>query len=157
MARFRFQLEPVLKARRHAERARQRVVASLEGERLGLERRIRGHQDAIASSRRLLREQIVGRLDVHMLRGESAVAVAAMRQAQQLVLELAGVHKRLEAARGELIEATRARRAIELLRERRFEAWRKAQEKAEQNLLDELAGRAVAAAETVSCAPSGTH
>jgi flagellar protein FliJ len=45
----------------------------------------------------------------------------------------------MEAARAGLIEAAKARRAVELLRERRWEEWKFAQEKAETAALDELA------------------
>jgi flagellar export protein FliJ len=56
-----------------------------------------------------------------------------------MVLELAGVHKRLAAARGELIEAAKARRALELLKESRFARWKAGLEKVEVMALDELA------------------
>jgi flagellar export protein FliJ len=62
-----------------------------------------------------------------------------LRDAQRIVLELAGVHKRLEAARAELIEATKQRRAVELLRDRRFAEWRNAENKRETAAIDELA------------------
>jgi flagellar export protein FliJ len=65
--------------------------------------------------------------------------VQQMRHAQRLVLELAGVRRTLEAAQAALADAARGRRAIELLRERRFSQWRQAQDKIENDALDELA------------------
>ena len=70
------------------------------------------------------------------------LAIQADRVAHRVVLELAGVHQRLDAARAELRAAMQRRQAIELLRDRHFERWRKAQEKAETTALDELAARA---------------
>jgi flagellar FliJ protein len=139
MLRFRFRLEALLTARRMAERERQRAVAEIERQRLNLEGRLRHMQDDIASARQDLRGSLVGTLDAHALRMHAASSLQHMRLAQRLVLELAGVHKRLEMERARLIEASRARRAIELLRERRFAQWKAEQDKAETAALDELA------------------
>ena len=49
------------------------------------------------------------------------------------------MNRRLDTARGRLIEATTRRRAIELLRDRRCARWKAALAKAETAALDELA------------------
>ena len=139
MPRFRFALEPLLTARRKAEEVHQRAVAGIERERLELENALRRQQNAITESKQSLQGSLVGALNTTSLRFHAANAVQLMRQAQRIVLEMAGVHRRLEAARVELIEAARRRRAVELLRERRFEQWSAEQEKAETVALDELA------------------
>ena len=139
MPRFRFALESLLTARRLAEREQQRVVASIERERLALEESLRRQQQDISSARQSLRDSLIGTLDAHILRLHAASSLQQMRSAQRLVLELAGVHRRLETARSALVEAARARRAIELLRERRFAQWKAALAKAEDQALDELA------------------
>lgn len=133
-----------------AEQVKQRAVADIERERLALEDKLRRQQDTIALARDSLRESLIGTLDAHNLRLHAASSIQQMRQAQRLALELAGVHRRLEAARAALIEASRARRAIELLRERRFEQWKAALDKAENNALDELAVIAAARGEQVN-------
>ncbi len=144
MARFRFRLEPLLKARRHVEQNRQRVVAELERQRLELEGTLRGQQQFISSGKQSMRGEMVGRLDIGSLRSHAGATVQLMRQAQRIVLELAGVHNRLAASRAELLEAMKARRAVELLRERRFNEWKAAINKAEDAALDELAVQAAA-------------
>ncbi|MHC4427986.1 MAG: flagellar export protein FliJ [Planctomycetota bacterium] len=145
MAKFRFKLEPLLKARKRAEERHQLTVAGMERERLALEEKLRRQQDAIGQSKKTWRGSLVGRIDIASLRLQAASALGSVRQAQQLVLQLAGVHQRLEAARCELIEATKARRAIERLKERRFERWKTDLEKAETARLDELATNGAAA------------
>jgi flagellar export protein FliJ len=110
-----------------------------------LEEKLRRQQDAIGQSKKTWRGSLVGRIDIASLRLQAASALGSVRQAQQLVLQLAGVHQRLEAARCELIEATKARRAIERLKERRFERWKTDLEKAETARLDELATNGAAA------------
>jgi len=143
--RFRFQLEPVLKLREREEDARIRDVARLEHQRIELEGRVRRCQEQIRGAKHSVREGLSGSLDLAALRGEAAGTMGAMRSAQGLVLELASVHGKLDGAREALREAARARRAVELLRERRFAEWKRAQTKAEQIVLDEAAPLAMSA------------
>lgn len=139
MPRFHFQLEPLLRARRRAERDRQRVVAELEQERARLEAALRAQQEHIDAGRNQMRERMVGRVLVHELRAHTAASMKQMAQAQRVVLELAGLHRRLEGARADLLSAMQARRAIELVREKRHEEWRRSEARAETAALDELA------------------
>jgi flagellar export protein FliJ len=144
MKRFVFKLDPVLRARRRAEQVHQRVVAGLERERVELEDRLRRQQRLMTEGKQALREGLVGSLRMHELRQQAGSSMALLRSAQRLALELAGVHQRIEVARRELVEAARRRRAIELLRDRRYEQWRVAVEKAEISRMDELAAIAAA-------------
>lgn len=141
MAKFVFRLDPLLEARRRAERNAQVAMAGLQRRHLDLLRQLRRHQDCIAQGKQDLRGTLIGRLDVRALRLEAGEALHAVRRAHQVVLELAGLTRRLEAARQTLIEATKRRRALELLRDRRFEQWKAALDKAETAALDELAAR----------------
>lgn len=148
MARFVFSLEPVLKARRRSEETFQRDVAGIERERMRLEEILRGHQRNLVSNKDVLREGLTGLIEVRDLRLQANSSLQVMRRAQQIVLELAGVYKRLEAARTRLIEASRRRRAIEFVRDRRYEQWKAALNKAETAALDELAVIAAARKES---------
>jgi flagellar export protein FliJ len=69
----------------------------------------------------------------------AAASLGVMRAAQRIVLELAGVHRKLDVARAQLIESARQRRAVEILRERRYQQWQTEINKAEADALDELA------------------
>jgi flagellar protein FliJ len=148
MRRFTFQLDPLLRVRRRAERARQRAVAELERERLTLEEHLRRQQRHIAVGKASLRDHLVGEVRVHDLRGQAAASMKMMSQAQRVVIELAGVHQRLVAARSELMNAARQRRAVEMLREKRFAEWKRDMDKRETAALDELA--VIAAARKLS-------
>jgi flagellar FliJ protein len=139
MARFRFQLQPVLDARLRAEEERRRDVATLETERRRLEDRLRSGQVSISGARDDVRSALVGTVRPDALRAQANASLARMRDAQRLVLELAGVHRRLVVAQAALAEAAKQRRAIELVKERRFEAWRREQDRREQSALDEIA------------------
>ncbi|MBT8485263.1 MAG: hypothetical protein HKO59_17620 [Phycisphaerales bacterium] len=141
MARFRFRLEALLTARQEIERRHQREVADFERQRRDLEDTLRRHQQFITEGQAALRDRLVGAIEVDKLRTHAGTTLQLMRAAQRLVLEAAEVHQRLEEARARLASAAADRRAIELLRERRYEAWRRKIERAEDALIDELANR----------------
>lgn len=150
MASFVFAMEPLLKERLRSEQAAQRVVALIERERITLENRIRAKQESISQGKHELKGQLVGTLDLTGLRGHASSTLRLMRDAQRDVLELAGIHKRLDVSRLKLLEASRRRRVVEILREKRFEDWKRMQEKREFAEQDELAVIAAARKEIVS-------
>lgn len=142
MARFVFELEAVLTQRVAQERERKLAVAALERERERLESVIRGCRDAIHATREDIRAVLrpgAGVVDTREVRRLAGGEASDVARAQRAVLELAGVHRRLEAARRALLEAAVRRKAVELLRERRYEAWVLAQRRREDAALDELA------------------
>jgi flagellar protein FliJ len=137
VARFVFQLEAVLEQRRLVEQQRQRAVAELEVRRMALEGTIRGYQRAIAQEREEQRVLLkAGR--IMDARAQAAASVRLGAAAQRGVVELSGVLARLDAARAELLEATKRRKAVERLREKRLEAWRAEQNRREAMAVDEL-------------------
>ena len=147
--KFRFSLEAVLQQRRAAEELHQRRVAELEGERLALEERIRGHQRTIMSAKDDLRRRLCterragevgtgGGVSLADVRLQANASLHMVARAQQAVLELAGVHRRLDAARLELIRATTERKAVELLKAKRYEEWREEIRRKEDAEMDEI-------------------
>lgn len=148
MAKFVFRLEPLLTVRRRAEDDARRAFAVLQRERLALEDELRRRQQDIVAGKGRLRGTLTGRLDLRALRLGAGSTLNVIRQAQQLALRLAGIGQRMEPLRHALLEARTRRRAIELLRERRFDQWKAALEKAENAALDELAVCAAARRET---------
>ena len=139
MAKFRFELDPVLRARQREEDVIQRDVARLQRQRTILEDGLRNRQVRLSESKRSVRDQLVGTIETSNVRMQATASLAIMRDAERTVLELAGIHQRLEEARSKLREAAKRRRAIELLRERRVVEWRRNEARAEQLALDELA------------------
>lgn len=139
MARFRFGLEGLLEQRRRAERDRQVEVARIEAERVGLEDRLRRIQASLSSGKDAVRGALGGAVDVPTLRAHSSATLFSEMEAQRVVLELGTVLKRLETARSALGEAAKERRAVELLKERRHEAWLAEEARKERVELDELA------------------
>lgn len=148
MAQFRFNLEHVLEQRRRAERDAQVAFAAINRERIGLESTIRGFQNSIVGFKRDLRGALSGERDVEETAGapvtlldvrlQAGASLMVMGKAQASVLELAGVHQRLEIARTALLDAAKARQAVELLRERKFEQWKREEARREAIELDDL-------------------
>lgn len=146
MPKFRFQLEPVLEQRQREEERCQLVVAELERQRLDIERRIRECQQGIVREKSELRRHLGwtggsgdGSVALRDARMQAAAAYNLDARARQEVLRLAGLHKRLDAARAELLRAATARKAVELLKERRWEAWKHEQSRLETAQVDEMA------------------
>jgi len=147
LAKFKFELEAVLEQRRGVERARQLAVAQLEAARMSIEQAIRDCQRQLAREKEDLREHLAAArdlgeprvVDIRTVRMQANASLHVVARAQQAVIQLAGVHHRLDAARLGLIEATMRRRAVEILRERRWEAWNEAQSRVEAASLDEMA------------------
>ena len=157
MAKFVFNLEAVRKQRTALEKQRMVAVAELERERLALEARIRAAHESVEAERLELREQLNGlndgearKVDLRGVRFQAGAAVVLRTRTQQLVLQLAGLHKRLERAREELRQAVAARKAVDLLRERRLDEWKREQTRREAMMLDELATMRAVRLEDVS-------
>jgi flagellar biosynthesis chaperone FliJ len=154
MARFVFELEAVLEQRSAVERDKKLAVATLERERLVIEESIRVCQRGIVREKEEWRSRLGGAhgadggvvvdgrpspgLDVRSIRLQASTTGQLNAKAQQEVLRLAGVHKRLEAARRELLEATTRRKAVDLLKEKRYQEWKHALARRESAELDEL-------------------
>ncbi len=140
---FVFKLQPVLDQRLREEKRHQRLVAEIERRRLEIEERIRACQRGIAAAKEDLRDRLgagrsgqgVALLDVRM---QASASLHLVGLAQQAVFELAGVHKHVDAARLELLKAATARKAVELLKTRRLEQWKRDLARREAAEADEL-------------------
>ena len=151
MARFTFELEAVLVQRRYLEDQAKLAVASLERERVALESQIRDCQSMIASHKQDLRDLLVpdprtsvATADIRGVRLQAHASIHAQLRTQRLALQLSGVYQRLERARAELLKASTRRKAVETLRTRRYQAWKREQDRRENASIDEMATIAAA-------------
>ena len=140
MARFRFALQRVLDRRLDEEEAKRRAHGQIEAKRRALEDALRSRQNEIGAGRDAWRSGLVGEIDPATLRHHATAGLGLVRTAQRTVLEMASLEKVLVKSRAELVEAARARRALELLREQRFAAFLSQDAKREREQLDEFAG-----------------
>jgi flagellar FliJ protein len=138
MAKFTFKLQALLELRSREEDRLRMEYAKLVRARAGIEEFLRMQQGRITEQKSSMREQLVGRVDTDALRTHAHGVLGVMREAQTAAIELAGLARRQEKARAELVSAQGRRRAVELIRERRLSEWKVEQERREVADLDDL-------------------
>lgn len=140
VAKFEFKLEAVLEQRRGIERQKQLALGQMEAKRIEVESRVAAVRARLDERRSDLRERLSGggAVEVGAVRLQSNAALFGMVELRRLAIELAGVMKRVEAARADLLRATIARKAIEHLRTKAYEAWKRDLAKREAAELDDL-------------------
>lgn len=143
MARFIFALQRVLDRRLDEEEVKRRALATIERRRRELEESLRTRQTEIAAGRDAWRAELVGEVDPSALRHHASAGVGLFRKAQRTVIEIASLEKGIAKARVEAVEAARARRTLEILRDQRLAAFNDLARRREQSALDELGTQAV--------------
>jgi len=140
VAKFIFELEAVLTQRKAVERERMVALSEVERARLALEDRLRALHAKVQEERLEWSQQLAGGtvIDLRGVRFQTTAALKTQAHAHQIVLQLAGIHKRLEQARAALLEAATRRKAVETLRERRMEAWKDEQRRLDARAMDEI-------------------
>lgn len=136
--RFVFELQAVFEQRRREEQRAQAALAATEHERLEIERELAALRSAVEAERDVARSMMVGQLTATSLREHIAGELGADRRARALAVRLAGVQKRIDAARDVLRQASVQHEAIKRLREQRLRAWMDELEKAERLEVDDL-------------------
>ncbi len=116
----------------------QRELAKILRERMILLDQLRQMQTTITQSKSDLRSGLVGDVDVNAVAQFARFSAQTTVRARALVTRLAGMERQAEASRGRLIVATKARKALERLRERQFRKWRQEQLRRESAILDEI-------------------
>ena len=138
MAGFRFRLETVLRQRRMVEDERQRELAKLLRQRMILHDQLRAMQQSIRGSKAALSDGLVGVVDMDRVANFARYSGQVAARPQGLVIRLAELEKQVKGAQERLLEAVRARRALELLRERQWQAWQQQEERREVARTDEM-------------------
>lgn len=141
MAAFKFRLEALLRVRTRVKEEEQwqlrglnEAKQALELEITDLERQLREMDDVLAARP----GEYLSVIDLK-LAGESAQRID--RRIHEKTASLAELDDAIIAKKGELIEAMRGVKALERLRERQAEKFRREQDGAEQKFIDEVAQR----------------
>ncbi|MFW5857811.1 MAG: flagellar export protein FliJ [Planctomycetota bacterium] len=137
--RFRFRLEPVLRYRGRIEEERMRDFALAQGRVVEQERQLEEiasekaeHQEEIA---RLSREGVAVDQILEFHRYINTLNVRAALGQRELAVR----REELDRRRADLLEARKDHRALELLKERRWEDHRREEAREEADLVNELA------------------
>lgn len=139
MPRFVFQLEGVLKHRKHIEQQRQRILAETQARMSQLQSQLRLLDESVQQAGADLRQNhLVGRLDLNFLSAHRRFALSCQRQALALVQKMALAQRQVQEAQAALAEAAKQRKVIEKLRERHHERWAAALGRRELSEQDEI-------------------
>jgi flagellar FliJ protein len=139
VARFVFQLEGVLRHRERLEKERQRDLAIVQAEMMRLEDELKALNQQVRQSTMDVRENhLVGRLDMSYLAAHRRYMLGMQRKALALAQRMAGQQRQVEEAQKALMEASKQRKIMEKLKERRQRNWAAAMALREAGALDEL-------------------
>ena len=139
MANFQFKLEPLLRHRLATEEQYQRELAGQLQQRTNLHDELRQMQQTISTSKSDLRDGLLGRVDLEHIAAFTWYSRHVTQRAHHMVVQLASIEKQIATAREKLMESIRARRVLELLREKQFVQWQLEQQRREDAELDDLA------------------
>jgi len=157
MQAFQFRYQAVFRQREVIEQQKQRALAKLIHSRNAMFAQLRTMQETISSSKREAASGLVGTVDLNAIAGIARYSASCALRGNTLVREIAQLENLVEQARNELIEASKNRQALELLRDRQRQEWELEQRRMEAKRLDEQTTQAYAAkvmAESNRCEPS---
>jgi flagellar export protein FliJ len=129
----------VLEHRRIIEDERQRDLAKLLRQRMILMDQLRAMQETIRTSKHDLAGSLVGRVDLTRVADFARFSGQSTIRAQQIVQHLAGLEQQIGASRERLLAASRDRKALELLYDKRHREWLDHERRREAAELDDLA------------------
>lgn len=140
MRRFQFRFQRVLDVKERLEDVRKaalgQVVGACEEERRELDRLHQDRQSRVAAER-----PDAGRVDPGLMNLLADYGRRLDRESGEQSEQLRLAEALVEEKRTELMEATRARRTFEILKERAQEAHKKAVRRRELSVLDEVGGQ----------------
>jgi len=151
--RFRFRLETIRRVRKQAEDAQKRLVAHKLQEVVQTRSKIDGINEALRAESDSIRfSQGAGVLDVPMLRYRQFYLTSLRNRLFEMQESLLTRNKALNIERKKLAELSAKRKALDKLREKRWQAHQEALRRQEQTETDEVAVmRFVRSAASVGC------
>lgn len=139
MARFVFTLQTVLDQREAEERGCQMELARARQTQVQLETRSGELNREIVESNEQMRDHhLVGRLDVGIIATHRRFLIAMQASVAQLATQIAAARLDVEARQRKLNDAVKARKAIELLRDKQRGRWLADENRKELAIADDV-------------------
>ncbi len=142
MKRFSFSLQSILELRERDEEDAKLALAEKEGELVRCKREMEELKIDLQKFQQAQKDQRVGGQSVQELsysvHWRNKLKLDMVYKGQ----EMHEVMSDIDSARAVLIEATKKRKGMELLRDKKFEEWKKERNRKDQSFLDELATNA---------------
>ncbi len=139
MAAFKFKLEPVLRHRQMIEDQRQREMARFLRQKLIIETQLRNLQQTVTDDKRAMVDSLVGKVNVRRIRQHGVHSNQMTLRIQMMAVELFKLEQEIDKARAVLLDATKGRKAVELLRNKQLRRWQDERNRQETRQLDEFA------------------
>lgn len=140
MAKFKFNLQGVLRQRKLVEDQRQREFGEVQRQYAAMEAELRAMDETMRAATDDLRQnQLIGRIDLGYLAAHRRFAMGMQRKAMDHAQRMAQVRVQLDAARNALVEAAKQRKVIDKLKENRQTAWKDDQQRRDTAATDEVA------------------
>lgn len=146
MAGFRFRFQSILQHRQRIEDECQRNLAQLMRSRMIFHDQLQKMQDTIRESKQQMADSLVGKIDLSQVSGFASYSHQVTNRGQQLVARLTRVERQIAEARQSLLDASRQRKALDRLREKHHNRWRRDQDRREAAELDEMSTQRYASA-----------
>ena len=143
MKKFRFRLEKILQLKAHAEKEKQKLLA-LSSQKVSDQQKMLAEIDCEREdNKNQQRFHMVGKIDPNMMTIFSRYYLRLKRN-ELVGNEMLKVHlKNEDEKRRHLVEATRAKKVYEKLKERLFESYQRETDRLLQKEQDELAARMI--------------
>jgi flagellar FliJ protein len=141
MAKFTFRFEPLLRHRRLIEDQRQRDLARLMRSQMIFHGQLRNMQQTIRQSKQDLAAGLVGKVDLMSIGRFAGYSSQVSSRGREIVSKLAELESHITSARQRLLDASRQRKAMELLRDKHATQWQHEQDRREVNELDEISSQ----------------
>ena len=145
MGRFTFKLQAVLDQRLHVERQRQCELADVQRGIVAIEKALTEAEVSLSHEGLKLSR---GRVDAKMLAAQARFSSAMRKKMARLREQLAAAQRQQETRQGALVEASKARKVMEKLREKQEARWNEDQQKRELVAADDVTQRQVEAMDT---------
>ena len=123
MKPFKFQLEAVLRHRRHIEEQLQRNVAELRNQLSEMKRHLRELAEQSNCAAREIRQHLIGTIDPNYLSAHYRFTAANEKKAAQLTQNINTQQQQIDDAQTRLMNAVKQRKMIEKLKDRQRERW----------------------------------
>ena len=141
MKTFRFRLHAVLTLREEAEQQALNAYAQRLRETRTALQNLQAADDAVASEEELVRTRLQEGVTAYLIEELRAYGIVLKERRETARKELVSAQQQAEAARQNVLKASRDRKALEKLRSRQRLAHAHFWARAEQKELDEIAGR----------------
>ena len=135
---FRFRLQSVLNVRERISKLRLKDFSEVQSRVQTLHERMEENQRAVAMAGRSLDREKQANLTVFSLQQHGRFRSRIQGENQRLAEQIREQRQELEAKRKSLVEARRAQRTLEILRDKASSAFEEKQQRHERSQLDEI-------------------